>query len=74
MTVQLNRDNFWDTNLSDIESIFLPKGSKITDYDTYLDGAVPEQGSVLLNKVINSDRFIKTPTFIQKIQSVLFKK
>jgi hypothetical protein len=52
----------------------LPKGSKITDYVTYLDGTVPEQGSVLLNKVINTNNFVKEPTFLQKLQSILFKK
>ena len=67
MEARLTRDNFWNTNLSDIESTFLLNNSKITEYPTYLNDVVPEQGSVLLNKVINTDKILKQPTFFQSI-------
>ncbi len=28
---EINADNFWTTDLEDIESVFLPEGTKITD-------------------------------------------
>jgi len=51
----LNEDNFWDTDLEDIEAIFLPKGKKITDLPTTLDERVPAQSCVILDKAINID-------------------
>ena len=31
----LTKDNFWDTDLEDIEATFLKKGTKITDLPVY---------------------------------------
>jgi len=58
--------NFWDTDLTEIESSFLPKGVKITDLPTTLDGRVPHQGSVLLDNVVNIDEIVSTPNFLAK--------
>lgn len=63
----INEDNFWSTNLEDIESTFLPKNSKITDLPTTLEESVPAQGSVLLHKVVNIDHIIKKPNFIKRM-------
>ncbi len=74
MKTTLTKDNFWDTDLSDIESVFLQKNKKITDLDTYMNDSVPSQGSVLLHKVVNSDKLIEPVTFLQKINYILFNK
>lgn len=74
MKTKLTKYNFWDTDLSDIESIFLPKNKKITDLNISMNDNVPSQGSVLLNKVVNNDRLIKPVNFIQKINYFLFNK
>jgi hypothetical protein len=74
MSVQLTKDSFWETDLSDIEATFLLKGSKITDCKIYLDEIDPEQGSVLLDKVVHIDKIIKKPTFFQNILYSFFKK
>lgn len=73
-TITLTKDNFWNTDLSDIESVFLPKNKKVTDLDIHMNDSVPSQGSVLLNKVVNNDKLIKPVTFIQKINYILFNK
>lgn len=69
--MQLTKENFWDTDLSDIESIFLKKNTKITDLNVYTDNRVPLQGSVLLNNTVNIDKVIKPLTFLQKIKFYL---
>lgn len=48
---QTKHDQFWESDLSEIESQFLDKGQKITDLPTHMNKAVPLQGSVLLNNV-----------------------
>ncbi|MDX9902349.1 MAG: hypothetical protein RBT22_12755 [Aliarcobacter sp.] len=73
-TITLTKDNFWNTDLSDIESVFLPKNKKITDLEISMNDSVPSQGSVLLNKVVNNDKLIKPVTFIEKINYILFNK
>ena len=60
--------NFWNTDLTEIESSFLPKGVKITDLPTTLDKLVPHQGSVLLDRVINIDSVISEPNFLAIIK------
>lgn len=69
----INKDSFWNTDLSIVEAAFLPRGKKITDLTTHLDSRVPVQGSVLLNKTINIDKIVKKPTFFQKIYYNYFK-
>jgi hypothetical protein len=71
MQARLTQNNYWDTDLSVIEATFVKKGSKITDLSVYLNNTVPEQGSVLLDKVINTDNILKNPTFLQKLQFFL---
>ena len=60
MTEHLTKNNFWDTDLSDIESTFLPSGQKVTD--------LPIQGSILLNKVVNADKIIPKVTFVYRMR------
>jgi len=58
---EITKDNFWNTDLEDIESSFLKKGKKITDLEVHIDDKVPIQGdNVLLDKTINIDEVIKT--------------
>lgn len=64
----ITKNNFWNTDLEDIEAVFLPKGKKITDLPTVLDNRVPAQGSVLLGKVSNSDNEIPRVTIFQKLK------
>ena len=64
----ITKNNFWNTDLKDIEALFLPKGKKITDLPTVLDNRIPPQGSVLLGNVANSDHEIPTITILQKIR------
>lgn len=59
--------NFWDTDLEELESVFLPNGNKVTDLPTTLDKRVPSQGSVLLDKVINIDNFVKQPSVFNRL-------
>jgi len=63
----LNANSFWDTDLDKLEAAFLPKGKKITDLPTTFDERVPTQGSVILNRTINIDEFVKAPSFIDRI-------
>ena len=63
MTEHLTENNFWDTDLSDIESTFLPSGQKVTD--------LPIQGSVLLNNVVNADKIIPKVAFVYRIKHSL---
>jgi len=60
--------SFWSTDLTEIESSFLPKGVKITDLPTTLDALVPHQGSVLLDNVINIDDIVSSPSFLSEIK------
>lgn len=64
--MNLNANNFWNTDLEDVEATFLPKGKKITDLPTTLDERIPTQGSVILDKVISIDDEVKTPSLMQK--------
>jgi len=66
--LKITQKNFWDTDLSDIESSFLPKGKKVTDLSTHLTDTVAEQGSVLLNKVIDTDKVVEPVSFLQKLK------
>ncbi len=68
MTTHLTKSNFWDTDLSEVESAFLPIGTKVTDLPTSLNNAVPPQGSVLLNKIVNIDKVVLEVTLFQKIK------
>ncbi|MEA1953053.1 MAG: hypothetical protein U9O24_01500 [Campylobacterota bacterium] len=69
----ITKNNFWNTDLKDIEASFLPKDKKITDLPTVLDNRVPPQGSVLLRSVANSDNEIPSITILQKIKYFLNK-
>jgi hypothetical protein len=62
----LNANNFWNTNLEDVEASFLPQGKKIIDLPTTLDERVPTQGSVILDKTININDEVKSPSVMQK--------
>ena len=72
--VRLNASNFWNTDLEDVESVFLPEGMKITDLPTTLDERIPTQGSVILDKTINVDDEVKAPKLIQKIVYFMKKR
>lgn len=63
-----NANNFWDTDIADIESVFLPVGVKITDLPTTLDKRVPHQGSVLLDRIVNIDNIVPNPSFLAKVK------
>lgn len=57
MTTRINSNNFWETDLAEVDRLFLPEGKKITDLPVKLDGRVPQQGSVLLGKTVNLDDY-----------------
>ena len=67
----ITKDNFWDTDLDKIESVFLKKGQKITDLPTYLSDSVPVQGCVLLNKTINIDAVVPHPSIFSQIKGFI---
>ena len=58
--------DFWNTDLEDIEKVFLKKGQKITDLPVIIDSRVPAQGVIL--PVINIDKIIPKITLFQKIK------
>lgn len=64
---QLNAKTFWDTNLEDVEGVFLSKKQKIVDLPIALDNRVPPQGSVLLNRSVNIKKVVKEPSIAQRI-------
>lgn len=64
----ITEDNFWDTDLDKIESVFLEKGQKITDLPTSFSDVVPVQGSVLLNKTINIDAVVPNPSLFSHLK------
>lgn len=64
---QIRKDNFWESDLSDIERQFLPKGKKITDLKVGTDGRVPEQGSVLLGYTVSVDDVVPQPNLWARI-------
>ena len=67
MTTPINKDNFWDTDLEVLESVFLAK-KKITDLPVKEpDASVPSTGSVLLDKTINIDNFVEEPSLLKRI-------
>lgn len=71
MIKMISKENFWDTDLSEIESSFLKKGKKITDLPAAFNESVPEQGSVLLHKTINIENELSpAPTLFDKILNV----
>ncbi|MBE0491313.1 MAG: hypothetical protein IBX44_03565 [Sulfurospirillum sp.] len=72
-SAKITQSNFWDTDISVIESSFLPKGKKITDLETFLNDTVAEQGSVLLNRVVNADSIVKPVSTLQKLYHYFFK-
>jgi hypothetical protein len=43
-------DNFWDTDLEDIESTFLKKGAKITDLPVVIDERLSSGKDILIMK------------------------
>jgi hypothetical protein len=65
----LNAGNFWNTDLEDVEAVFLPKDKKITDLPTTLDKRIPTQGSVILDRTINIDNELKRPGFLARFCS-----
>lgn len=64
---QINIQNFWDTNLEELESVFLINGKKVTDLPTDIDKRVPSQGSVLLDNTVNIDNVVKQPSLINRL-------
>lgn len=62
------KQDFWDTDLSKIESSFLPKGIKITDLPTTLDKRVPTQGSVLLDSIVNINDIVPAPSLLARVK------
>lgn len=70
--VDLDKNNFWSTDLSQVESVFLRNNQKITDLPTALHGNVPPQGSVLLENIVNIDSVIGKPSFFKRwVSSIL---
>lgn len=65
---QINANNFWSSDLSKVEAVFLDDGEKITDLPTKLLINVPPQGSVLLRNIVNVDKVIKKPSIISRIR------
>lgn len=61
---------FWESDLSEIEKSFL-NDRKITELPTTLDDRVPNQGSMLLDRVVNIDHVISKPNlavlYIQRL-------
>lgn len=43
----ITKDNFWETDLKDIEGTFLKEGTSVTDLPIYLNDSVPPQGVIL---------------------------
>jgi len=70
----IDASNFWSSDLSNLEAIFLKEGEKITDLPPKLIKCVPSQGSVLLKKIINIDKVVKKPSFINIIKSLILNK
>jgi hypothetical protein len=67
MTFQpINAQNFWDTDLEEIESAFLG-ARKVTDLPTTLDRRVPHQGSVLLDSTVNIDTIVLKPSLAKRL-------
>lgn len=71
MNAQLNSNNFWDTDLSEIDLINLGKGKKITDLPAPLDDRVHAQGSVLLGKVSNLNDFNINISTLDRVKHAL---
>ena len=65
--------DWWGTDLSDLEKLFLPKGKKITDLKIVLDNRVPAQNGILLNSIFNIDDVVKPMSWFLKI-SFYFKR
>ncbi len=64
----LHAENFWETDLEQVESVFLDQNKKVTDLPTTIDAKrVPAQGSVLLGHVVNIDEEVPEPTLLQRV-------
>jgi hypothetical protein len=48
--IKVTADNFWNTDLEDIESTFLKKGAKITDLPIYIDNRLSSGKDILIKK------------------------
>ncbi len=48
--------SFWETDLADLEAVFLRGADKITDLRIWLNDAVPPQGRPYLGRMINVDK------------------
>jgi hypothetical protein len=68
------KTTFWDTDLDVLEASFLPKGKKITDLNVSFDARVPVQGSVLLERMVNVDQTVKSPSLISRLIHSVFKR
>jgi len=64
--IQVNGDNFWSSDLDEIESVFLDQDKKITDLPTVLNNKVPPQGSVLLGRIVNIDDVVDKPSLLER--------
>lgn len=63
----MKADVFWNTDLKELESSFFPKGVKVTNFSSTLDNRVPHQGSILLDRAVNIENFIKKPSVIKRL-------
>lgn len=54
-TKKITKDNFWDTDLKDVEASFLPEGKTILDLPVYFNDVVP-CSNVLLSQSQNKQK------------------
>ena len=64
-------DEFWESDLDDLESPLLPRGTSVVDLPIYLDRIVVAQGSVILSHARKVE--VPEPTFWQALKYYLRK-
>jgi len=71
---QITKDTFWESDLDCIENAYL-KGRKVTDLPLRKrDGRVPNQGSVLMECVVNIDHVIPRKNHLISMIKWAFRK
>lgn len=65
-------EKFWNTDIDEIERKFL-KGRSINSLPVYLTDAVPPQGSVLLDRIVDVDKEVPRFGLLRRIFYYIFR-
>lgn len=69
MATEINANNFWTTDLKEIEVALLGKNVDVSSLPTRLDNRVPAQGSVMLDRAKDKKDMLQPATFFERLRA-----